>query len=1006
MRERLPSWRHLEDLLELARLLGLDAAEVTELNPAGLGLGPGVRRAGLLAADGSLELVGVEARGDALAHARTLATRLERQGRMALIAVLEPRSRLLVLAIGLGDRPMLAVHLDHPEPKALHCLDRLAGAAAHGAAGTAVRIHDALDTEAVGRRFHRGFETTLATMMGALPHRIPERDRHALSLLQLTRVLFLYFVQERGWLDGRPRFLREEVDRVLGARGSVHDRLLRPLFFGTLNLPVAERRPGVSFAASIPFLNGGLFEPHPLERRWKPSLPNPVWRAAFDDLFERFHFTTGEGPEVIAPDMLGRVFEGVMSPEERSSSGTFYTPSALVVDLVREAMAALTSLRLGIGLPEAERRVADPDPAVRQLFSEVTVLDPACGSGAFLLGTLDLLTNVAGNDSLGTRQQIMSRSLFGVDLNPAAVRLAELRLWLALIQVSPESEASRVRPLPNLDGMIRQGDSLRDPLPARTSIGGAGAGWAKARELRHALSEARGRHKEEILTELRAEESAALGRSLEDARDRASALIADLESSAASPTLFGSRQGLSRPAAKRLASLREHRRYLLRLRRRLDREGSLPWFDYPAQFPDVFTTRGGFDLVVGNPPWVRAEAVAAHDRRTLATRYRWWKPRRNRRTGYTHQPDLSVAFLERAFELTAPDGVVAALMPAKLATSAYGETAREALASGKTLYTVADLSGDPRAVFEATTYPMALVAGNVPPHPRSLVRCRLSQDVTADGIEQRRLDARSWVLGDAGLHDALAAARDGHPTLAERFVPRLGVKTGLNRVFLDPPSPIEPEMLAWALRGRDIRPFGVDPRSRLLWTHGEDGVPVDRLPEHSARWVERHRGHLVRRADYRDGPAWIVFRVEPAVAGHRVVWADLSHRLEAVALTARNGRPLIPMNTCYVIVPPDARTARCLAAWLNCTWIRAAAGSAADPASGGYRRFNARAVGGVPLPGSVLEDDDLAGLASRAEQGDFRQSELDDHCNRHLRLSVRHRDLLGARVPVEGRGKR
>src|SRR2546430_16091595 len=80
---------------------------------------------------------------------------------------------------------------------------------------------------------------------------------------------------------------------------------------------------------------------------------------------------------------------------------------------------------------------------------------------------------------------------------------------------------------------------------------------------------------------------------------------------------------------------------------------------------------GGFDLVAGNPPWVRGERVPAQVRETLATRYATWRPARGR--GFAHLPDLAVAFVERALELVAPGGAAALLVPAQLASSGYAE---------------------------------------------------------------------------------------------------------------------------------------------------------------------------------------------------------------------------------------------------------------------------------------------------------------------------------------------
>src|SRR5207302_244852 len=286
-----------------------------------------------------------------------------------------------------------------------------------------LRVGEALASEAVTPRFFRAFRATLERLTDRLTAPRSRVERHALALTAFTRVLFLYFVQGKGWLDGDRRYLIRRFDDCVAARRPFHRRVLDPLCFGALNRPAADRSSAARALGRLPFLHGGLLQP----------------TAA-----ERVH-------------------------------------------------------RLGLAPPAAERWIHRGEPPERSPdLRRLTVLDPAVGSGAFLLGALEELTRLrcaAGEGpACAVRRDVMAHSLFGVDLSLTAVRLAELRLWLALIaDVSAEAndrELTCIAPLPNLDGHVRQGDALVAPLTLARALGGGPAPAAPTPELER-LSSAR-----------------------------------------------------------------------------------------------------------------------------------------------------------------------------------------------------------------------------------------------------------------------------------------------------------------------------------------------------------------------------------------------------------------------------------------------------------------------------------------------------------------------------------
>ena len=938
--------------------------------------------------------------------ARSLARRLARRGRIAGVFALDSAGRRLTLAVALDGVPSLSIDLDHPAPTALACLGRLEGGESGGALAYALRVADALSGESAGRRFFQAFRTTLERMAAGLPGPLRGEDRRSLALLQLTRVLFLYFVQAKGWLAGRDRFLAEEVDRCLTRKRSIHRDLLQPLFFGTLNRPAPERGSRATRFGAIPFLNGGLFEPHPLERSVPAAIPTPLWRDAFDQLFERFHFTVSETPgEGIAPDMLGRVFEGVMAPDLRRASGTFYTPAALVRAMLDAALPAALAGRLNCGEGEAGRRLGDGDPVAFAALRSLTVLDPAVGSGAFLLGALERLSELEGGKPevlARRRRRILERNLFGVDLSTAAVRLTELRLWLAVIAGESSDRPELVRPLPNLDCLIRQGDSLLEPLGSGLRLPAPGRDSAGAiASLRRRVVGATGVEKRTLLRELRYAEATACAESLAAAECDLAQAVAECLQEARGCDLFGERRGIDHGLRSRLRHCRAELHAVRSARRAVVREREVPWFHYQSHFADVFAAHG-FDLVAGNPPWLRSEEIPRAMRRRLAGRYRWWRSG----GGYGNRPDLAVAFLERAVELARPGGAIALLVPAKVATAAYGAAARHALATTTTLSRVADLTGRPEAAFDATVYPLAIVARKGPPPQGHRVHTELGRE-SGRGVAQSRLQSGGpWILQSGGAYTALARLERRHPLLGDQIACHLGVKTGANALFLDPPRDIEPELLRWAVRGRDVRPFRVAACVRLLWTHGPDGQPLKELPPRAAEHLLPQLISLRARADYQGQRAWTLFRTRAATATHRVVWPDLGRMLAALALTGARDADRLPLNSCYVAPTSTAAEAERLAAWLNSSWIRAAALLRAVPAAGGFRRFGAATVGGLPLPASVLSDSDLSGLARAGRRGEPVQEHLDDLAARHLGLSAGERTALGRLVAARAQLRR
>jgi hypothetical protein len=661
-----------------------------------------------------------------------------------------------------------------------------------------------------------------------------------------------------------------------------------------------------------------------------------------------------------------------------------------------------------------DRSTLQPARAL-EVLRTLTILDPAVGSGAFLLGALERLTELrravepafADNPAL-LRRRVLAENLFGVDLSPIAVRLAELRLWLSVIADDPASDIPAITPLPNLDGVVRQGNSLLDPIGA-ARVAGAGPqssalalGRAVTRA-RAALFDAAGSSARDRLRTLRDRELELAASLLRDAERSLRAPLRELAGAARTPDLFGRASGLSAAQRRRLRLLLD-RRGDLRQAARAVRNGQVPFFSFDVHAPDAVAA-GGFSLVLGNPPWVRAERIPPALRSVLAERFSWWRGEKTR--GYSHQPDLAVAFLQRAVELAQPGGVIALLLPAKLASSGYAETARRRLVAETRIQYLHRVPAEATRSFKAAIYPLAMVLQKTPPASSSRVALGFKGH---DSIAQKSLSSPGpWILLPDRRRDALEQLRSSGQPLGGISQPRLGTKTGADDLFVGELSSreggvgrlrlsgrevaIEKELLRPAIRGRDILPFRFAPRKMIVWTHDSAGIPRAELPPLAAAWFGQCRARLRARADYRGGPLWTLFRI-PGAAANTVVWRDISRKPVSGVLDG-NTRAMVPLNTCYVLPISHRPTALIIAAVLNSIWCAVLARHSADEAQAGYRRINARVAAAFPIPFPGPAASALATLSAHAhEHPDFSGQDLDDAVADALDLSSSTRSII------------
>ena len=923
-----------------------------------------------------------------------------------LIAFADTRDATFALAAWSGDRRSprvrsLLVDRTRVMDSDAETVCALAAATCHDDVLLHLRWTEVLGRDALTHRFYRELEQRVAGLADSASRRAPEDDRRALALLHTSRLLFLGFLEAKGWLDGSRSYLSDAFDHCMARGGGFHADTLRPLFFGTLNTPLRRRAPRARALGRIPFLNGGLFAPTALERRFRTlHFDDDAYGALIGGLLARYRFTAREDASTwsdaaIDPEMLGRSFESLMASHDRRDSGAFFTPQPLVEHVTDIALADALG-QLGATAREVERLMrgdapgADDRDQLRRRLSRLTILDPACGSGAFLVYALDRLSRL--RTALGdcrpltaVKRDVVTHALFGVDRNPMAVWLCELRLWLSVVIECDAGDPMTVPPLPNLDRNVRVGDSLAGTAFDEETTIVAGGRSARFAQLRQRYARATGVRK------------STLGRTLDRMERRRAIAVLDQALAGLQHArrehllarrardLFGNRPGISAADREVLAALRGRVTALRRERRRLADGGALP-FSFAVHFADVAAT-GGFDAVVGNPPWIRLHRVPSSERAWLRREYEvfrraQWTPgaaAARASAGFAGQADLSALFIERSVALLQPGGILALLVPAKLWRSLAGGGVRRLLRDHTTVTRIEDLSDAP-PVFDAAVYPSVVAARAATlaePASRHSAVVAVQRGVTLveweadpDDLGLDETPGSPWLLVPPAVRAAFDRLTAAGATLSDGPIgrPLLGVKCGCNDAFVvelirtrggvasiraagGRTGEVEPRMLRPVIRGETTRPWHRRASNEwIVWTGDDRGLPLPTLPPLTERWLHHYKRRLLTRADARSTRTWwSLFRTEGAATdAPRVVWADFGRRPRALILPA--GDPTLPLNTCYVARCRDIADARVLAAILNSTIAAAWLNVLAEPARGGFRRFLGWTMARLPLP--------------------------------------------------------
>jgi len=562
-------------------------------------------------------------------------------------------------------------------------------------------------------------------------------DREKLRVAQklLDRLVFVMFTEDMG---GRVAFPPHLLRDLLKERSL--DRFYRPedtrIWQDIRSLFHAMDGGGHIGDDRIHRFNGGLFEPDPLIDRLE--LPNHLFcvrgqgrndaTVAADKqtllyLSATYNFAAdGDRENSIGLYTLGHIFEQslieleVLEAEaedrlslsvitKRKRDGVYYTPEPIVLRIIEETVAPLLAQwRAESGWPDGGDPTAAAAEAYWALLKDIRIVDPACGSGAFLISAygylftefrrvLDTLRDLGVGtltDDAAITRHILATNLYGVDINPLSVEITQLSLWL---------HTARARePLSRFDHTIRQGNSLVD-------------------------------------------------------------------------NRIYDRGPLHPATVERIAP-----------------------FDWHGAFPEVFA-RGGFDVVLGNPPYVKLQ----HFRRVYEETARYLRDGRDPggapfyRSTQTGNYDLYLPFIEKGLALLRPTGRMGYIAPNLWPTLEYGAALRTLMIEGRHLHRWIDFRS--HQVFEEATIYTSIQIFTAAPN--AAVQVAFARDGDLGKVDWRAPDAAidyrefaadgaPWLFAPSAIRDLMArlaqtCRRLDHPAVTSGII--VGIQTSADYIY-------------------------------------------------------------------------------------------------------------------------------------------------------------------------------------------------------------------------------
>ncbi len=685
----------------------------------------------------------------------------------------------------------------------------------------------------------------------------------------LGRIVFLYFVQKKGWLgasnleykDGLQNFMTDFY-KLSGANETFYNNYLKILFFDTLN----KQRPEDNFKMpdgkilKIPFLNGGLFDKEKFDDKiltFKPELfhnalneEDPKQRG-FLDFLNSYNFTIYEdSPDeqtvAVDPEMLGHIFENLL--EDNKDKGAYYTPKEIVHYMCQESLAEYLKTNLSassisesvsksleqfIKHKKVNEIIIQYADKIDTLLEKVKICDPAIGSGAFPMGLLQEITGIKEIIAYKTgkewkpaqvKQNIIQNSIYGVDIEKGAVDIARLRFWLSLVV-----DEEKPKPLPNLDYKIVIGNSLISKFEDEIiEINWSLANNPALQQSRPDLFKRINQNIKNIYTTQHdffhsVKDKKEIKFKIRNLKIELLETLIEIEKQiliekGIKPDYATKRKEIVE-ITKRKIKFEGFNKILSKLKTLKDNpEKPLNYFDWQLNFPEILNKnlvkdKGGFDIVIGNPPYIQLQKAMPGSNMKFADPYKNAKFQTFERTG-----DIYALFYEKGINLLKEKGIMAYITSNKWMRANYGKSLREFFAQKNPLKLI-DLGP---GVFETATVDTNIIfVQNKKTDRHKLQAITLNKNITQINKQDftiiNELSADSWIiLSETEKNLKQKIENIGAPLKDWDININYGIKTGYNEAFiingatkdrLIEQDPKSAEIIKPILRGRDIKRY-------------------------------------------------------------------------------------------------------------------------------------------------------------------------------------------------------